>query len=59
MSTAPEAILAREADLEYAVIAMSTDYDCWKKSEEPVTWEEIERVMQQNADNVKKLLIKT
>ena len=30
MSTAPEAILAREANLEYAVIAMSTDYDCWK-----------------------------
>jgi len=31
MSTAPEAILAKEAEVEYAVIAMSTDYDCWKK----------------------------
>ncbi len=59
MSTAPEAILAREAELEYAVVAMSTDYDCWKKSEQPVTWEEIEKVMKQNANNVKKLLIRT
>lgn len=59
MSTAPEAILAREAGIEYAVIAMSTDYDCWKKTEEPVTWEEITRVMNQNSENVKKLLIRT
>ncbi|MFH1608073.1 MAG: S-methyl-5'-thioadenosine phosphorylase [archaeon] len=59
MSTAPEAILAKEAELEYAIIAMATDYDCWKKTEEPVTWEQIEKVMQQNAENVKKVLIKT
>jgi 5'-methylthioadenosine phosphorylase len=59
MSTAPEAILAKEAEIEYAVIAMSTDYDCWKKTEEPVTWGEIERTMSQNAENVKRLLIKT
>jgi|TARA_Y100000310_G_scaffold245258_1_gene250218 5'-methylthioadenosine phosphorylase len=59
MSTAPEAILAKEAGVEYAVIAMSTDYDCWKKTETPVTWEEIERVMKQNSENVKKVIIKT
>ncbi len=58
MSTSPEAILAREAEIEYAVIAMSTDYDCWKKTEKPVTWEEIEKVMKQNSENVKKVLIK-
>lgn len=58
MSTAPEAILANEAEIPYAVIAMSTDYDCWKKTEQPVTWEEIERVMKQNSGNVKKVLIK-
>jgi len=56
MSTSPEAILAKETDVEYAVIAMATDYDCWKRTEKPVTWEEIERVMEQNSDNVKKLL---
>ena len=59
MSTAPEAILAKEAEIEYAVIAMSTDYDCWKISENPVTWEEVKEVMNQNSENVKKLLIKT
>jgi adenine phosphoribosyltransferase len=59
MSTAPEAILAREANVKYAVIAMVTDYDCWKKTQEPVTWQQIERIMQQNSENVKKLLIRT
>ncbi len=58
MSTAPEAILAKEIDLEYAVIAMATDYDCWKKTEKPVTWEEIERVMKQNSEKVKALIIR-
>jgi adenine phosphoribosyltransferase len=59
MSTSPEAILAREAGIDYAVIAMSTDYDCWKTTEEPVSWEEIKKVMEKNSNNVKKLLIKT
>jgi len=59
MSTAPEAILAREANVEYAVIAMTTDYDCWKKTEQPVTWEQIETIMKQNTENVKKVLIRT
>ncbi|MFC1682373.1 S-methyl-5'-thioadenosine phosphorylase [Nanoarchaeota archaeon] len=58
MSTAPEAVLAKEAGLEYAVVAMATDYDCWKKNEIPVSWEEIERVMNLNSENVKKILIK-
>jgi adenine phosphoribosyltransferase len=59
MSTSPEAILAREAGIEYAVIAMSTDYDCWKMNEEPVSWEEIKKVMDKNSENVKKVLVKT
>jgi 5'-methylthioadenosine phosphorylase len=57
MSIAPEAMLANEAGIPYAAIAMSTDYDCWKEDEEPVTWEEILAVFNQNADSVKKLLI--
>jgi 5'-methylthioadenosine phosphorylase len=59
MSTAPEAILANEAGLEYAAVAMATDYDCWKQSEQPVSWEIIEQRMNSNSQNVKKLLIKT
>jgi len=59
MSTVPEVILAREIGICYQMIAMSTDYDCWKEGEEPVTWEMILGRMAQNADNVKKLLLKT
>ncbi|HDL07730.1 MAG TPA: S-methyl-5'-thioadenosine phosphorylase [Desulfobacteraceae bacterium] len=57
MTIAPEAILANEANIPYAVIAMSTDYDCWKEDEEPVSWEEVLKVFDKNSDNVKKVLI--
>jgi 5'-methylthioadenosine phosphorylase len=59
MSTVPEVILAREAGICYQTIAMSTDYDCWKEGEEPVTWDMILSIMSKNADNVKKLILKT
>jgi 5'-methylthioadenosine phosphorylase len=55
MSTVPEAVLAREAGMCYAVAAMSTDYDCWHQSEEPVTWEMIADTMNKNVENVKKI----
>lgn len=58
MSIAPEAMLANEAEIPYATVAMSTDYDCWKEDEEPVTWDEILTVFNKNADNVKQLLVK-
>jgi 5'-methylthioadenosine phosphorylase len=58
MSTVPEVILAREVGICYQTIAMSTDYDCWKEGEEPVTWEMILSIMSRNAENVKKLLLK-
>ncbi len=57
MSIAPEAILANEAEIPYVAVAMSTDYDCWKEDEKPVTWNEILEVFNRNADNVIKLLI--
>ncbi len=57
MSTVPEVILARELGLCYQAIAMSTDYDCWKEGEEPVTWEMILATMHKNAENVKQLLL--
>lgn len=56
MSIAPECVLANEAGLPYAAVAMSTDYDCWKLDEEPVTWEEILRIFNENATKVTKLL---
>lgn len=57
MSIAPEAILANEAGIPYAVIAMSTDYDCWKEDEEPVSWDAILEIFRENVGNVTKLLI--
>ncbi len=57
MSVGPEAILANEAGIPYAAIAMSTDYDCWKEDEKPVTWEEILEIFGKNVENVKKVLI--
>lgn len=59
MSTVPEVILANELGIKYASVAMATDYDCWHESEESVTWEMILSVMSKNADNVKKLVLKT
>ena len=50
MSTAPEAMLANEAEIPYAAVAMSTDYDCWKADEAPVSWEEILTVFNKNAE---------
>lgn len=52
MSTCPEAALAKELDLHYASIAMATDYDCWKEDEEEVTWELVQKIMNENANNV-------
>ena len=57
MSIAPEAALACEASIPYGAVAMSTDYDCWKDDEEAVSWEEILRVFNNNAQRVKTLLI--
>ncbi|XP_014065091.1 S-methyl-5'-thioadenosine phosphorylase isoform X1 [Salmo salar] len=36
MTSVPEVVLAKEAGLCYASIAMATDYDCWKEHEEAV-----------------------
>jgi 5'-methylthioadenosine phosphorylase len=33
MTALPEAALAREAELPYALLAMVTDYDCWREGE--------------------------
>lgn len=59
MSIAPEAILANELEIPYGTIAMSTDYDCWKTDEEPVSWKEILEIFNQNVHNVLDLILKT
>lgn len=57
MSTVPEVVLAREAGICYAIVAMSTDYDCFLDDKPAVTIDEVLKVMKQNSENVKKLLI--
>ena len=56
MSVAPEVILANELGLPYATIAMSTDYDCWKNDEVPVSWEAVIAVFNNNVSKVLRLL---
>lgn len=59
MSTAPEAILANELGIPYAAVAMSTDYDCWKTDEAPVTWGDVLKVFNANVSHVIDLLVST
>lgn len=55
-SVLPEAKLAREAEIAYQMICMSTDYDCWRENEEAVTAEMVMANLGKNAENAKKLL---
>jgi len=50
MTTAPEAFLAREAEIAYATMAHVTDYDVWHTGEEPVTVEMVVATMQHNIE---------
>lgn len=48
MTTSPEAFLAREAEICYAVMAHVTDYDVWHEDEEAVTAEAVMKQFQSN-----------
>ena len=48
MTALPEAKLAREAEIAYALLALSTDYDCWHVSEAQVSVEAVIAVLHQN-----------
>ncbi len=49
MTAIPEAFLAREAGMSYAIIAHVTDYDVWHESEEPVTVDMVVQTLRENA----------
>ncbi|MFH1592369.1 MAG: S-methyl-5'-thioadenosine phosphorylase [Candidatus Woesearchaeota archaeon] len=59
MSSVPEVNLANEARICYATIAMSTDFDCFLEDRKPVTFEEIMRVMNNNVEKVKTLILES
>jgi 5'-methylthioadenosine phosphorylase len=56
MTAMPEAKLAREAELPYAIVAMVTDYDCWHPEHDSVTVDAVVKVMRGNAANARKLI---
>ncbi|KAF9134188.1 CorA metal ion transporter [Mortierella sp. 14UC] len=56
MSVLPEAKLAREAEIAYQMVCMSTDYDCWKEHEVAVTVEAVVANLKQNSSNAQRLL---
>jgi 5'-methylthioadenosine phosphorylase len=55
MTNMPEAKLAREAELPYATLALSTDYDCWHATEEAVTVDGVLAVLKQNVKHAKEV----
>ena len=48
MTAMPEAKLAREAELPYALVALATDYDCWHESEADVSVDAVVAMMKKN-----------
>ena len=50
MTTSPEAHLAREAEICYAVMGHVTDYDVWHETEAPVTVEMVVRTLMKNTE---------
>jgi len=58
MTAMPEAKLAREAELPYALVAMVTDYDCWHLDHASVTVEQVVRVLNANAENARRLVMR-
>ena len=56
MTALPEAKLAREAEICYAVIGCVTDYDSWWHSAEPITIDVIINTMHQNVDTAKRII---
>ena len=53
MTNMPEAKLAREAEICYSTLALSTDYDCWHKDHDSVTVEEVVSTMKNNVANAR------
>lgn len=57
MTAMPEARLAREAELPYALVGMVTDYDCWRSDEAHVEVSEVLRVMHDNAGKARQTIV--
>ncbi len=56
MTASPEAFLAREAEMCYAVMAHVTDYDVWHESESPVTVEMVIQTLNKNTETAQQAI---
>ena len=56
MTNLTEAKLAREAEICYGIIALSTDYDCWHEHHDDVTVEAIVAIIHQNVAMAKDII---
>ncbi len=57
MTAMPEAKLAREAELPYALVAMVTDYDCWRDDVAEVEVHDILATLHANADKAAETVV--
>ena len=57
MTALPEAKLAREAEICYATLALVTDYDVWRLSEEQVSVELVIANLVQNTETSRKIIV--
>ena len=56
MTALPEAKLAREAEICYAIIAGVTDYDSWQEDSPPLVVKELLRILHRNVDTIKEII---
>jgi len=56
MTAMPEAKLAREAELPYALVGMVTDYDCWREGEAYVEVDQVMAVMAANSAKARRMV---
>jgi 5'-methylthioadenosine phosphorylase len=56
MTALPEARLAREAEICYAIIGCVSDYDSWHDRHEPVNADAILNIMRRHVDTTKKII---
>jgi 5'-methylthioadenosine phosphorylase len=56
MTNMPEAKLAREAEICYATLALSTDYDCWHDGHADVTVDKIIETLTKNVELARRII---
>lgn len=57
MTLVPEVVLAKEAGLLYAAVAMATDYDCWRDTGDKVCVADVMKTFKENVEKITKLFV--